>query len=493
MKTRYPDSKSQRSLRLYCMVFFCALVFLLAGCYGMRRSKGGGQTKPITQRQIVPTDINVMEGYGVEAVMQGLTFPTACDFDDRNRLYVIEAGYSYGEVWTEPKLIRINDDGSQSVIATGSKNGPWTGLAYHEGHFYVTEGGQMEGGKLLRVDTTGKIKILVENLPSFGDHHTNGPAIKDGYIYFGQGAATNSAVVGQDNASYGWLKRKPQFHDIPCQDIELVGQNYESPDSSGNRSKVVTGAYMPFGTASKPGQVVKGSVPCTGAVMRIPLQGGKPELVAWGLRNPYGLRFREDGKLFVTDNGYDERGSRPVWGAGDIFWEIKTGAWYGYPDFSGSQLLEGDIEFKAPGKSAPKSLLKKHPNQPPKPAAILGVHSSSNGFDFDNGRFFMKGEAFIAQFGDMAPSVGKTLSPVGFKIVRANPETGVIRDFAVNKGKKTAPASYLKSGGMERPVSVKFDRSGQQLYVVDFGILTMDQKNPKPKTGTGVIWKISKK
>lgn len=457
----------------------------------MRRSKGGGQTTPVSQRQTNPLDIAITEGYGIEVVAQGLTFPTACDFDERNRLHVIEAGYSYGEVWTEPKLIRINSDGSKSVLATGTKNGPWTGLAYHDGNFYVTEGGHMEGGKLLRIDTTGKIKVLIEDLPSFGDHHTNGPAIKDGYIYFGQGAATNSGVVGLDNADYGWLKRKPQFHDIPCQDIELIGQNFESFDLSGTK-RTTTGAYMAFGNASKPGQVIKGSVPCTGAVMRIPLEGGKPELVAWGLRNPYGLRFLED-RLFITDNGYDERGSRPVWGAGDVLWEIKPGKWYGFPDFSGDQPLEGDIEFKAPRKPAAKALLRNHPNQPPKPAAILGVHSSSNGFDFDDGRFFNKGEAFIAQFGDLAPGVGKTVSPVGFKIVRVNPETGVIRDFAVNKGKKSAPATYLKTGGLERPLSVKFDRSGRELYVVDFGIMTTDQRGQHSKAGTGVIWKIAKK
>ena len=73
----------------------------------------------------------------------------------------------------------------------------------------------------------------------------------------------------------------------------------------------------------------------------------------------------------------------------------------------------------------------------------------------------------------------KVLFPVGFKIVRVNTETGVIRDFATNKGKRNGPASWLKSGGLERPLSVKFDRSGSNLYVVDFGIMKTD------KIGTG--------
>ena len=34
------------------------------------------------------------------------------------------------------------------------------------------------------------------------------------------------------------------------------------------------------------GQIIPGQVPCTGAVMRMPVDGGPLEVVAWGLRNP---------------------------------------------------------------------------------------------------------------------------------------------------------------------------------------------------------------
>jgi hypothetical protein len=70
--------------------------------------------------------------------------------------------------------------------------------------------------------------------------------------------------------------------------------------------------------------------------------------------------------------------------------------------------------------------------------------------------------------------------------------TGVIRDFAVNKGKRNGPATWLKKGGLERPISVKFDPSGNSLYVVDFGIMKLTEQGPQPQTGTGVIWKITK-
>ena len=134
----------------------------------------------------------------------------------------------------------------------------------------------------------GKIQVLVSNLPSIGDHHTNGPVVKDGYIYFGQGTATNSAAVGEDNKNFGWLLRHKDFYDIPCADIVLNGVNYVSPNVLSNNSndKATTWAYSSFNTATIAGQVIKGSVPCTGSIMRIPLAGGNVELVAWGLRNP---------------------------------------------------------------------------------------------------------------------------------------------------------------------------------------------------------------
>jgi hypothetical protein len=62
----------------------------------------------------------------------------------------------------------------------------------------------------------------------------------------------------------------------------------------------------------------------------------------------------------------------------------------------------------------------------------------------------------------MAPKAGKVLAPVGFKVVRVNISNGVIQDFAVNKGRKNGPATRFRRGGLERPVSVKFDPSARQ-------------------------------
>jgi len=316
----------------------------------------------------------------------------------------------------------------------------------------------------------------------------------DGWLYFGQGTATNSAVVGEDSAAFGWLKRHPDFHDIPCRDVRLAGENFTSgnPLASTPSDRVTTGAFSAFGTPTVKGQTVHGQVPCNGAIMRVRLDGGKPELVAWGFRNPFGLAFSASGRLYVTDNSYDDRGSRPVFGTGDLLWEVQPGTWYGWPDFHGTALLDKGNRYVPPGKPRPTLLLADHPNTPPKPVAIFDVHSSSNGFDFSTRpEFGYVGDAFVAQFGDMAPGVGKVLSPVGFKVVRVALQTGIVEDFAVNKDTTNGPASWLQTGGLERPVAARFDPSGMALYVVDFGVMTVAAK-PMPQKETGVLWRITR-
>jgi glucose/arabinose dehydrogenase len=349
-----------------------------SSCFSARPSQGGGKVgHPDVDRPIRLEDVALPPGYRIEAVASKLEFPTGVAIDDRGTPYVVEAGYTYGEAFSTARLVRVEPGGGRSVVAT-SENGPWNGVVFHAGAFYVAEGGEKEGGRILRISPEGKVERLVEGLPSLGDHHTNGPAVgPDGMIYFGQGTATNSGIVGPDNVEFGWLKRHPDFHDVPCKDVTLAGKNYESKDAlGGSAAKASTGAFVPFGTPTKAGQIIPGKLPCSGAIFRVPGKGGTPELVAWGFRNPYGLAFAPDGKLYVTENGFDVRGSRPVFGAGDNLWRIESGTWYGWPDFSGGRSLTED-QFNPPigagegGSASPGRLLASPAGNPPAPMGGL--------------------------------------------------------------------------------------------------------------------------
>lgn len=463
--------------------------------YTFLPSNGAGKALFAPPRHINPADIAVPPGYCIEPVVTGLNYPTAVVTDEKDCVYVLEAGYSYGEDFAPPRLLRIEADGHATVIAVGeAKAGPWTGMSYHNGCFYVSEGGELRGaGRVLCIGMDGKITTLVDGLPSMGDHHANRPvAGADGWVYFGVGTATNSGVVGPDNADFGWLKRFPQLCDIPPVDITLTGQNFLSIDKE-TREQKVTGAFVPYGVPTQPGQVIKGQLPCNGAILRTPVTGGKLEWVAWGFRNPFGLAWGPDGCLYCTENQYDERGCRPVFGAGDLLWKVQPGLWYGFPDYwGGIPLIHPRFDQKK-HQQPPTFLLAHHPNVPPEPAARLGVRSSSDGFDFSRNECFgYCGEAFVAVFGDIVHcGNGKVRRPVGCRVVRVNVCNGVINDFVINKGCEAGPASKEGNCGIERPVDCRFNNDGSLLYVVDFGVMTTLERNkPTPYKETGVLWRV---
>ena len=483
-------------------VAFALLPLALTACFRLFPTEGGGLTEFEGPRAVDPADVALLPGYRIEPVVTGLTFPTGVAFDAAGRPHVTEAGYSYGDYRGTPRLLRVEADGATTEVARGA-DPPWTGVTFSEGTdggaFFVT-GGHFEGGKLLRVSPGGDITVLVDGLPSLGDHHTNAPVVLDGWVYFGQGTATNSAVVGLDNFKLGWPTRVPDFRDVPCADVLLLGQNFrtDDPRTPDEDDEVLTGPYKPFGQPAERGEVVEGRTKCGGAVLRVRPDGSGLEVVAWGFRNPFGLAAAPDGSLFVSENQYDVRGSRPVFGTGDLLWRVEParadGApapWYGWPDFwAGVPLAEG---FEAPGEREPEFVLLEHPGEPPRPVALLGVHASANGLDVSRSAAFgFEGDVFIAEFGDNVPAVGKALAPVGYKVVRIDPETGTVHDFAANRGGTNGPASWLGTRGLERPIAARFSPDGEALWVVDFGVMTMRGGTYGPRPGTGVLWKITR-
>lgn len=170
-------------------------------------------------------------GYQLEKVISGLTFPTVITFDDQDNLYLAEAGYAYGAEPGEGRILQIGLDGGKREIAAGF-SGPVTGLTWYEGNFYVAEGATGKKatpgcGKITKVSPDGKKKVIVSNLRSCGDHFTGDIKVgPDKGLYFTVGTATNSAVVGSDNIQ--WVQQNPEFHDKPARDYVLNGKNFLS-------------------------------------------------------------------------------------------------------------------------------------------------------------------------------------------------------------------------------------------------------------------------
>jgi glucose/arabinose dehydrogenase len=429
-------------------------------------------------RYLNPSDILVPEGFRVEVFVYGLDTPISMVFTEEGDMLIGDAGVITGN----PKVIRLGKNGYE-VIAEGF-NPPLTGINYLDGNIYVSHRGKIT---LIKQDGT-KVDVL-SGLPSFGDHHNNqvifGP---DGKMYYGQGTATNSAVAGPDNS---WIKEYSFFHDIPGRDIVLIGYNFVSENLLSEAGELTyTGAYSPYSEPnSNRFETVHGMLKASGSIMRANKDGSELELLAWGLRNPFRMKFDSFNRLFSTNHGADERGSRPIANCPDEFWMIVPGTWYGWPDYSGGEPITLP-QFKPENGPQPQFVIASHPSVPPKPFAIFEPHAAIMGFDFNpNPEFGTIGDVFIAEFGSEAPETtgGKPLPGVGHRISRIDMTTGNVSDFAKNKS--GVAASEDGGGGFERPIDVVFGPDGA-MYVLDFAVNTPgepDEFHPN----SGVIWRIS--
>jgi glucose/arabinose dehydrogenase len=428
-----------------------------------------------------PDHIALEEGYRIEPIAVRLSVPTTAIFNGED-LIVAESGFA--DI-AKPRVLRIRTDGSVEILASEGLIAPVTGLLMHQGKLYISHRGKVsmvEGGAL---------KDVVTGLPSEGDHQNNQIALgPDGRIYIGQGTVTNSGVVGEDNDMFGWLKKSPQAHDVPCQDIKLSGHNFKSANPLTGEGGAETGAYKPFGSKSSAGEVVHGDPKCNGAILSFNPDGSDLRVEAWGLRNPFGLEFDEGGQLWATYHGADVRGSRPIANDPDYIVKVQRGAWYGWPDFFDGKPAT-DAHFRPLGTAPVQFLWQEHPPLA-KAFATIRPHAAANGITISrNDTFGYKGDAFIALFGAFAPVTTNVqdLTFSGFEIDRVSLKDGSVHDFAQNK--VPGPALLNKQEGFNRPSDVVFGPDGS-LYVVDWGSSTLTADGLESSPDTGVIWRIYK-
>ena len=305
-----------------------------------------------------------------DVLADGLSFPTSLAIGEDGVCYVAESGLPFGGAPPGGRIWRLETDARRTLLVENLRP-PVNGLTLHDGHLYVSEGGHP--ARISRFDLDGHGQtVILDNLPGPGNYHTNMVAFApDGKLYFSQGALSNTGIVGLDAYELGWLRPLPHGHDLPGYDLVLSGVNVETPNPLGGEknARTETGAFVPFGERTTEGQRVAAQLPCTAAVMRCNADGSELELVAWGLRNAYGLGFLPDGRLLAVDQGADDRGSRPVGNVPDMLFEVREGAWYGWPDFIGDVPIT-DPRYR-PQRGAPPSFLLANHDALPAPAKPL--------------------------------------------------------------------------------------------------------------------------
>lgn len=437
------------------------------------------QDKVDITRNVDPSDINIANGYSIDVLVKGLDSPVGMLFTEEGDLIVAESGLTYGNA----RVIKLVD-GEIEVIADNF-NVPITGISYINGSYYVSH-----RGFITMITSNGSRSDIITGLPSSGDYFNSRVVLgPDNKMYFGQGTTTNSGVVGHDNE---WLLYHPLACDYPSDHIMVFGQNFETQIKYKTSNEIVkTGAFSPYGVANYPNEVKKGILKSSGSILKANLDGSKLELVAWGFRNPSYMEFDNAGRLFVSNNGYEVRGSRPIANAVDEFYYVTPGLWHGWPDFSGGEPITLP-RFRPLGADQPEFLIKHHPNTPPKPYVTFPQNSGIRGFDFNyNTEFGPYGDVYIAEFGRSQPRTnGDTMpySGAGHKLSKIDMNTRTVSTFAINKS--GFPASTTSGGGFERPADVVFGPDGA-MYVLDLGLNVRNDPSVFINN-TGVIWKINK-
>src|SRR5438046_2111188 len=383
-------------------------------------------------------DIVVPDGYKVEVFAKGLNFPTDVAFLRGKvdfRVLVLESGRGLPSPCNDntkvpgigkfdaknpfaPDLLIFDRHGNRVAGPLGKPtasgggfqaDGPAIGLAFEHdfqgGTLFATDSNQGARGargvgnntsRIVSLNlSSGAVTPVIIGLPT-GDHPTEQIVVKDGWLYWSQGSATNAGVTGHDNGGGG------NQHDIACQQITLSDTVFDSGDhkTSGysNHGVQRPGAVVPaFEDATRKGM-------CTGAILRAQITNpmNTIEPFAWGFRNPYGIRFSSadhplKGQMLISENGEDERGARPTNNAPDRLAIARQNAdgtpeYHGWPDRFGfldstqsvfnPQGRGGDDNSAATAGKPVLPVFAFFPQQPVAPIALQPSAVAAVGLDF---------------------------------------------------------------------------------------------------------------
>src|SRR5262249_55548079 len=170
---------------------------------------------------------------------------------------------------------------------------------------------------------------------------------------------------------------------------------------------------------------------------------------SWGYRNPFGIRFSPEdhplkGKLFITENGEDERGARPTNNAPDRLQVAEPNA-DGTPDFHGWPDRFGFLDSTqaifdpvcGPGdplfptcpavlaRARPvKPVLASPPQEPRMPLAIEPTDVATVGLDFAPNSYVhgvvKSGAALVSREGDFGFSPANGVPKEGHDVELVN-------------------------------------------------------------------------
>ena len=507
--------------RIYLLLFSAAAI--TGGCIH--------QPPMLPLSKQIPIDRKLVEypsGTALVPLVNGLNAPTAIAIDyDSNALIVAESGMD----GREPHIFGYHlHDGSYFNIYPYQRTvsfyppgfalyGPIGGMVVHQGRVIVSHRDRDGSGMITWLDYKGGHGTVVADLPARGDNGVTDLAISpnNGRLYFGVGTATNSGVVGNDNWDAGWLKRYPDVHDIPYDPnstLYLLGRRFDTPNPQAGlfgSDIIVTAPFQPSGVSNQT-QLFGNNPKPNGAIYSVGIDGGDLRIEAYGIHNPRGLAFNDNeyGRLYMTNDGMELRGTRPVKNDPDCLLRVSSGVWYGWPDYATNGQPVSNSTFQPGPEMMMKSgypdlsFLIDHERSglhaPDPKELVAGVFPSLSGaakFDFApaSGPFKeLRGSAIVPLDGDRSPfatSGLKLVGRVGFKVVLVDLDSKQVKDFIRNTAGVPASMQDYGTVALERPIDVKVGPDGA-IYILDFGQMENDEGEPEFHAGTGRIFKLYK-
>ena len=297
----------------------------------------------------------------------------------------------------------------------------------------VFVGSRSEGKVYAVVDRDGaqrQVHVLASglNMPS-------GVAFRDGSLYV---AAVNRVLRFRDVARDLTKPPKP----------EIVTDAYPSDGHHGWKF-IAFGPdaklYVPVGA---PCNVCLPPGPLHATITRLDLAGGRPEIVARGVRNSVGFDFHPTtGQLWFTDNGRDMLGDDQP--PDELNHVTRVGEHFGFPHCHGAAIRDPDQNAGKPCSEFTS------------PARELGPHVAAIGMRFYAGRMFpekYQGGIFIAEHGSWNRS-----TPIGYRVTFVKVENGRATSY------EAFASGWLKGG-------VASGRPADVLVMPDGALLISDDK-----------------
>jgi glucose/arabinose dehydrogenase len=208
-------------LKLLPTTTLLASSMILAACAPTAAQSARAAPTTPTTPNTPTTTVGVMkvpEGFQVEKVVDGLTYPTSITWDDEGNMYVAEAGGAFLEEPPPARILRVENGQATEVADLGEKGikASVVGLLWHDGAFYFTHRTEDLTGAVSRMTMDGQVEQLFSGIvDSQTDHQVNdiqlGP---DGMMYVASGVGGNSGFMGQDMTPF--VLKNPDTHATSC-------------------------------------------------------------------------------------------------------------------------------------------------------------------------------------------------------------------------------------------------------------------------------------